>query len=178
MNVDLYERIWMWGVAVVLAAFFISTAVAAYGRQIHPPSHIETIDPKTAISDPRMSPQGVSVDADGRVHLRVVGVTFAWLPAEATVPAATPITFHITAADVVHGFQIVGSNGQAMAVPGYISQFTTKFMTPGEYLIVCNEYCGVGHHMMAGKLIVVPREAWQVPGAPEAAVAASEEVAQ
>ena len=178
MNVDLYERIWMWGVAVVLAAFFISTAVAAYGRQIHPPSHIETIDPKTAISDPRMSPQGVSVDADGRVHLRVVGVTFAWLPAEATVPAATPITFHITAADVVHGFQIVGSNGQAMAVPGYISQFTTKFMTPGEYLIVCNEYCGVGHHMMAGKLIVVPQETWQAPGAPEAAVAASEEVAQ
>ena len=110
-----------------------------------------------------MAPQGVSVDTDGRVHLRVIGVTFAWLPAEATVPAATPITFHITAADVVHGFQIVGSNGQAMVIPGYISQFTTQFLTPGEYLIVCNEYCGVGHHMMAGKLIVAPNDSWQAP---------------
>jgi len=176
MKVDLYERIWMWGVAVVLAGFFVSTAIAAYGSQIHPPSHIETIDPRTAITDPRMAPQGVSVDADGRVHVRVVGVTFAWLPAEATVPAATPITFHITAADVVHGFQIVGSNGQAMAIPGYISQFTTQFMTPGEYLIVCNEYCGVGHHMMAGKLIVAPKDSWQAPSASRSSEPESEEV--
>lgn len=165
MKVDIYERVWMWGVAVVLAAFFISVAVAAYARQIHPPSHIETIDPRTAMTDPRMAPQGVSVDADGRVHVRVVGVTFAWLPVEATVPAATPITFHLTSADVVHGYQIVGSNGQAMVIPGYISQFTTQFMTPGEYLIACNEYCGVGHHMMAGKLIVVPQETWEPPNA-------------
>ena len=45
------------------------------------------------------------------------------------------------------------------------AQFTTQFMTPGEYLIACNEYCGVGHHMMAGKLIVVPQETWEPPNA-------------
>ena len=33
-------------------------------------------------------------------------------------------------------------------------QFTTVFDEPGEYLIVCNEYCGLGHHFMQGKLIV------------------------
>jgi len=41
-----------------------------------------------------------------------------------------------------------------MLVPGYVSQFTTVFKQPGEYLIVCHEYCGLGHHLMAGKLIV------------------------
>jgi cytochrome c oxidase subunit 2 len=41
-----------------------------------------------------------------------------------------------------------------MVVPGYVSQFTTTFATPGEYLIVCNEYCGTGHHLMFAKLIV------------------------
>ena len=177
MKVDIYERVWMWGVAVVLAAFFVSTAVAAYGRQFHPPSHIETIDPRTAITDPRMAPHGASVDADGQVHVRVVGVTFAWLPAEVTVPADTPITFHLTAADVVHGFQIVGTNGQAMVIPGYISQFTTQFQTPGEYLIACNEYCGVGHHMMAGKLIVVPQNMWEPPASSGEPDLDSEEVA-
>ena len=59
MNVDLYERIWMWGVGAMLAVFFGSTAAAAVMSQIHPPSHIETIDPRTALSDPRFKRQGV-----------------------------------------------------------------------------------------------------------------------
>jgi cytochrome c oxidase subunit 2 len=39
-----------------------------------------------------------------------------------------------------------------MAVPGYVSQFTVTF-PPGEYVIACNEYCGIAHHVMVGKLI-------------------------
>ena len=54
-----------------------------------------------------------------------------------------------------HGFEIVRTDGQTMVLPGYVSQFTTTF-DAGEYLITCNEYCGVGHHTMAAKLHVVP----------------------
>jgi len=162
MNVDLYERLWMWAVAGMLTLFFGSTAMAALGHQIHPPSHIETIDPRTALSDPRFRPQGVSVDGDGRVHARVVGLMFAWLPTEMTLPAETPVTIHLTSADVIHGYEIVRTNGQAMVVPGYVSQFTTEF-SAGDYLVACNEYCGVGHHTMAAKLHVVPRSQWQAP---------------
>jgi cytochrome c oxidase subunit 2 len=164
MNVDLYERIWMWGVAVVLALFFSATAWAALTKSIHPPSHVETIDPMKVLTDPRFAAQGVSTDAEGRLHARLVGLTFVWLPAQLTIPVATPVTFHVTALDVQHGFQIVGTNGQTMVIPGYVSQFTTQFDRPGEYLVVCNEYCGVGHHTMAGKLVVVPTARW--PGAP------------
>jgi cytochrome c oxidase subunit 2 len=162
MNVDLYERIWMWGVGAMLAVFFGSTAAAAVMSQIHPPSHIETIDPRTALSDPRFKRQGVSVDASGRVHATVVGLMFTWLPAELILPADTPVTFHLTSPDVIHGFQIVRTNGQAMVVPGYVSQFTTQF-AEGEYLVACNEYCGVGHHTMASRLRVVPKSQWQAP---------------
>ena len=45
MNVDLYEKIWMYGVAVMLALFFGSTAMAASGRNIHPPGHVVRIEP-------------------------------------------------------------------------------------------------------------------------------------
>ena len=69
-------------------------------------------------------------------------------------PANRPVTFRLTSADVIHGFEIVGTNGNTMVVPGYVSQFTTTFRTPGEYLIVCNEYCGLMHHGMVGKVIV------------------------
>ncbi|MEZ0335631.1 MAG: cytochrome C oxidase subunit II [Gemmatimonadales bacterium] len=162
MNVDLYERIWMWGVGAMLAVFFGSTAAAAVMSQIHPPSHIETIDPRTALSDPRFKRQGVSVDASGRVHATIVGMMFVWLPAELVLPADTPVTFHLTSPDVIHGLEIVRTNGQAMVVPGYVSQFTTQFAA-GEYLVACNEYCGVGHHTMASRLKVVPKSQWQAP---------------
>jgi cytochrome c oxidase subunit 2 len=163
MKVDLYEKIWMWGVAVMLAVFFASTAAAAFGGAVHPPSHIETIDPAKVMSDPRLKPLGVTATPDGHLHARIIGMTFAWLPAAMTLPAETPVTFHISAADVVHGFEIVRTNGQSMVIPGYISQFTTQFKEPGEYLIVCNEYCGIGHHMMAAKLTVVSKSAWSAP---------------
>jgi cytochrome c oxidase subunit II len=162
MNIDLYERIWMWGVGVILALFFTSTAVAAFGHQMHPPSHIETIPPGKVLGDPRFRKQGISLDPKGHLHARVVGLMFAWMPAEMTIPADTPVTFHLTSIDVIHGYEIVRTNGQSMVVPGYVSQFTTQFAA-GEYLIACNEYCGVGHHTMAAKLHVVPTNQWQAP---------------
>ena len=84
------------------------------------------------------------------------------MPGELVIPAETPITFHLTSVDVIHGFQIVRSNGQSMVIPGYVSQFSTTF-APGDYLIACNEYCGIGHHTMAGKLNVVPKAQWKAP---------------
>jgi cytochrome c oxidase subunit II len=163
MKVDLYEKAWMWCVGVMLTLFFTSTAWAAFAGAVEPPSHVETIDPATVLTDARFMPAGVATDAKGGVHARVVGMTFAWMPAQLTLPAATPITFHVTSVDVMHGFEIVRTNGQSMVIPGYISQFTTRFDQPGEYLIVCNEYCGVGHHTMSSKLTVVPRAQWTAP---------------
>ena len=171
MKVDLYEKIWMWAITAMLALFFATTAGAAYYGAMMPPSHVETIDPAKAMADARFRPMGVSVSADGAVQARVIGLTFAWLPATLTVPAATPVTFHVTSVDVNHGFEIVRTNGQSMVIPGYISQFTTQFNEPGEYLIACNEYCGQGHATMAAKLIVVPKAQWQPPPAPMAAPA-------
>lgn len=162
MKVDLYEKIWMWGVAVILAMFFTSTAIAALRNSVHPPSHVETIDPTRVMADARFRSPGISVEPTGRVTVRIIGMTFAWLPADFTLPASTPVTFRVTSMDVDHGFEIVRTDGQTMVLPGYVSQFTTTF-DAGEYLITCNEYCGVGHHTMAAKLHVVPRAQWQVP---------------
>lgn len=162
MKVDLYEKIWMWIVAVMLSLFFASTAIAAFHDSRHPPSHIETIDPTRVMADARFRMPGANVDAAGDVQARIIGMTFSWLPADLTLPALTPVTFRVTSMDVVHGFEIVRTDGQTMVVPGYVSQFTTQF-DAGEYLITCNEYCGVGHHTMAAKLHVVPRSQWRAP---------------
>lgn len=162
MKTDLYERIWGWGVGVMLVFFFGTLANASIRHGFHPPSHVETIDPRKVFQSDQFKKQGVAVDAGGAVHVTVIGMMFTWMPGELVIPAETPITFHLTSVDVIHGFQIVRSNGQSMVIPGYVSQFSTTF-APGDYLIACNEYCGIGHHTMAGKLKVVPKSQWKAP---------------
>ncbi|MBI4409304.1 MAG: cytochrome c oxidase subunit II [Gemmatimonadetes bacterium] len=159
MHVDLYEKIWMGLAVLMIAAFLGSITYGAFAFASHPPSHVETIDPKLVRTDARFATPGVSTRPDGSVQVVVLAQMFSFQPAEIRVPAHVPVTFRLTSADVIHGFAIVGSNGNTMVVPGYVSQFTTEFARPGDYLIVCNEFCGLGHHVMSGKLIVTEEEA-------------------
>jgi cytochrome c oxidase subunit II len=153
VNVPFYEKLWMWASGVLIVAFLTTIAVGVAGSALQPPSHVETIDPRTVWSDARFTKRGVTSDAHGSTVV-LIAMMFAFQPAEIRVPAGRPVTFRMTSVDVTHGFQIVGTNGNTMVVPGYVSQFTTVFRTPGEYLIVCNEYCGLSHHLMSAKLIV------------------------
>ena len=156
MNVELYERIWMWAACVLIVIFlgtiFLMTALHA----VTPPSHVETIDPAGLATNPEFSNPGVNPGPDGGVVVSVVAETFDFSPNPIEVPAGKPVTFRLTSADVIHGFEVVGTNANAMAIPGYVSQFTVTFPRPGEYLIACNEYCGLLHHNMVAKLIVKP----------------------
>ena len=153
MNVPLYEKIWMYASGGLIVAFLVTVLVGVAGSALQPPSHVETIDPTRVFTDPRFTNRGVTVTESGATVV-VVGMMFAFNPTEIRVPAGKPVTFRLTSSDVVHGFQIVGTNANTMVVPGYVSQFTTTFKEPGEYLIVCNEYCGLSHHVMHAKLIV------------------------
>lgn len=153
MNVPLYEKIWMWASGVLIVAFVATIIVGLAGSALQPPSHVETIDPAKVWNDPRFKNRGVATTAEGATVV-IIAMMFAYQPAELHVSAGKPVTFRLTSADVIHGFSIIGTNGNTMVVPGYVSQFTTVFRTPGEYLIVCNEYCGLSHHLMSAKLIV------------------------
>lgn len=154
MHVELYERIWMWIAGALIVVFLgVIVATAANGA-IAPPSHIETVDPTALDRHPEFSAPAIRTNADGSVVVSVVASTFSFAPDPIEVPAGRPVMFRLTSSDVIHGFQVVGTNANAMVVPGYVSQFTVTFKTPGEYAIACNEYCGVMHHQMVGKLIV------------------------
>ena len=154
MNVHGYERFWMWSAGGIILVFLGITTFAAVSQGRLPPSHVETIDPQNVFTDPRFAQPGVATNADGGVTATIVALTFAFVPNDIRVPANVPVTFRLTSVDVVHGFQIVGTNGNTMVVPGYVSQFTTTFETPGEYLVTCNEFCGLGHHGMFATIIV------------------------
>jgi cytochrome c oxidase subunit 2 len=84
----------------------------------------------------------------------VVAEMFFFDPDPIEVPAGRPVTFRLTSPDVIHGFEVVGTNANAMVIPGYVSEFTTTFAKPGEYMVVCHEYCGMLHHNMGATLVV------------------------
>ena len=154
MKVDLYERIWMWGAAGIIVVYGGTILVRAAVQAVHPASHIETLDPTKLSEHAEFGAPVVTTRADGTVVVPVVATMFSFAPDPMTVPANRPVTFRLTSGDVLHGMQIAGTNANAMAVPGYVSQFTMTFTRPGEYLITCHEYCGLMHHAMVGKLIV------------------------
>ena len=58
-------------------------------------------------------------------------------------------------AGLQHGFSLQPVNINVQVHPGYEMVVTIKPDKAGEYGIVCNEYCGLGHHMMVGKIYVV-----------------------
>ena len=153
MRVDLYERVWMWMSAVLIAAFLGAILIAAGSQAVQPPSHLETIDPATVRDAGEFASPGVTTRADGRIVVTMVAEMFLFDPDEIHLPAGWPVTFCITSSDVIHGLEIVGTNGNAMVIPGYVSEFSLTFR-PGEYLIVCHEYCGLLHHEMQGKVVV------------------------
>ena len=154
MQVERYEKIWM-GIAAILIVLFLGAILLGAGAQaIQPPSHFETVDPTTLSENPEFGSPGVRSNPDGSLIVSVRLEMFSFTPDPIEVPANRPITFRITSADVLHGFEVAGTNANAMAVPGYVSQFTVTFPTAGHYPIVCNEYCGTLHHYMVGHLIV------------------------
>jgi len=156
MYVETYERAWMWLAGGLIAVFLGVIVVTAANGAIAPPSHMETVDPANLSTHPEFGSPTVKTNADGSVVVTVVASMFSFTPDPIEVPADTPITFRLTSSDVIHGFEVVGTNANAMAIPGYVSQFTVTFKKSGDYVIACNEYCGVMHHTMVGKLTVKP----------------------
>jgi cytochrome c oxidase subunit 2 len=62
---------------------------------------------------------------------------------------------HIASIDWQHGFSLQPANINVQVLPGYDMVMTITPNKTGEYAIVCNEYCGIGHHKMVGRIHVV-----------------------
>ncbi len=156
MHVERYERYWMWAATGMLVLFTSAIVATAVIGSAHPPSHTETVNPETLSIEGEFAAPGVFADPNGAVTVVMRAEFYVFKPSQVRVPAGVPVTFRITSPDVLHGFQIVGTNVNLTVAPGYVSQATTTFDTPGEYLVVCNEYCGLGHHLMQGSVVVEP----------------------
>ena len=62
---------------------------------------------------------------------------------------------HLSSLDWQHGFSLQPVNINVQVHPGYDMVMTITPDRTGVFSVVCNEYCGVGHHTMVGKIHVV-----------------------
>lgn len=167
MHVHRYEKLWF-GAALLLIVLFIATVVfGAVGAGIQMiDDEAGTVDPSNLSEHPRFSETGVveSDDADTDYEVRIVAYHPTYAPTTVTVPVDSTITFYLTSGDVIHGFDMVGTNVNAMVIPGQVTSFTVEFDETGEYDFICNEYCGPQHHIMEGAVEVVSQEEWNSDG--------------
>ena len=90
----------------------------------------------------------------------VTGGQWYWIFSSNETTVGTPVEFHVTSADVNHGFGLYDSSmklvAQTQSMPGYTNVLHYTFTSPGTYQVLCMEYCGLAHHGMISEFIVRP----------------------
>ncbi|MEO6067120.1 MAG: cytochrome C oxidase subunit II [Gemmatimonadota bacterium] len=84
----------------------------------------------------------------------LAGMAFQWTPI-LRLREGAEYTLHISSLDVNHGFSLFPVNVNFQVVPGYDYGLRITPNRAGDYRIVCNEFCGIGHHTMVGRVIVL-----------------------
>lgn len=154
MHVHAYERFWIVLMVVVLAVFLGAVVYAAYGMGIQAPTDAGQIDPDQLAVAPPFNEPGLRNLGDSFYQAVIVASAFQFEPGEIIVPAGSDVEFVVTSRDVIHGFRVAGTTINAMVIPGQVTRILYRFDEPGEYSLVCHEYCGTGHHVMSGRIVV------------------------
>ncbi|RLQ96101.1 cytochrome c oxidase subunit II [Falsibacillus albus] len=154
MHLHKYEKIWLSFGILSLAVFLVIIGVSAFSHNHMPAGGMMTIDPDKVEHTPPFDHPGLVKIDDETYQVSLIAMTFGYEPAKIKVPAGKKIIFKVTSKDVTHSFTIVNTKVNMMVVPGQINTKTYVFQHPGKYLVICNEYCGSGHHFMQTEIEV------------------------
>lgn len=83
----------------------------------------------------------------------LLGRMWSWFPV-LKLKKNTEYTLHLSSADINHGFSLYPMNLNFQVVPGYDYGLKITPTQAGDLRIICNEFCGILHHMMVGKILV------------------------
>lgn len=106
----------------------------------------------------------------GTVQVSVLAQMFSWIfiyenDKESenllVVPEHTPIKLNIESLDVIHSLYLPAFRVKADALKNYPTYVWFQSREPGEFDILCTEYCGLDHSRMLAKLKVVPKAEYE-----------------
>ncbi len=166
-HIDNLERKWLYIATSMVALFVVAIMFTAVAHNVHPPGHVETVDSASLHLGGEFAEVKLGVQpeelADGAIVVRMVAGRYGFYPREIEIPAGRKIKFRMASMDVLHGAHMPMTNMSTMIVPGYVAEVNTIFPKPGEYPMLCNEYCGMGHDHMWSKVTVIAQENWRAP---------------
>ncbi|MEF8843636.1 MAG: cytochrome c oxidase subunit II [Haloarculaceae archaeon] len=182
MEIHRFEKVWLAAAILLIVGFIATITYGAVGAGVAMVSDSGgTVDSAALNEHPEFSDPGVRQVGENRYEVYVVAQQFVFEPGTGTpieLPAGSTVTFYVTSADVVHGFNLAGTNLNTMAIPGQVAEVTVEFPEePKNYAIICHEYCGSGHHEMAGNLRTVPPSEFNLDGSSSADVDADADAA-
>jgi len=166
--VDRVEIVWI-AIALVwcLIMFFFMPWWHVYGEQnysgeayrVNPQEYVEKVNAFVEqYTVRRETPQQIPVvrpPAGSDVYL--LGRLWQWYPI-LELEAGETYRFHVSSADWQHGLSIQPININFQVLPGYDMVLNVTPTEPGEYAVVCNEYCGIMHHTMMSRIYVVDKD--------------------
>jgi cytochrome c oxidase subunit 2 len=93
------------------------------------------------------------VEPPAGADVYLLGRMWSWYPI-LKLKKGVEYTLHLSSTDINHGFSLFPVNLNFQVVPGYDYGLKVIPNKAGDFRIICNEFCGVGHHMMVGKVLV------------------------
>lgn len=163
--IDLVEGAWI-AIAFVwcLMMFFMMPYWHIYGKQnlsneayrttpeIFAKKAQEMVDKYTVRTETDEKIAVVHPPAGSDIYL--VARLWAWWPI-LELEQGKSYRLHLSAMDYMHGFSLQPANINLQVIPGYEMVVTVTPNQSGAFSVICNEYCGIGHHKMANRLYVV-----------------------
>ncbi len=117
------------------------------------------------------------VEPPAGADIYMVGMMWQWMPV-LRLREGTSYTLHLSSLDVNHGFSLYPVNVNFQIVPGYDYGLRIVPNETGDFRVICNEFCGIGHHTMVGKVVVVDRNAPALPLLRDSVAAAAPDTAK
>ncbi|MCS7002490.1 MAG: cytochrome c oxidase subunit II [Dehalococcoidia bacterium] len=161
-NHYLFEFAWILPSIAIPVAMLVAIAVSAFAMGLQVQGDYGRIDPAKVTTTAPFNNPGLRQVGPGRYEAVVIAKVWRWVvqnpdtnaPVVIRIPVGSTVTFIMTSVDVIHGVKIQDTDVNMMVLPGQISRATQTFNRPGEFLMLCHEYCGTGHHTMWAKIVV------------------------
>jgi cytochrome c oxidase subunit II len=95
----------------------------------------------------------VPIPQDAQV-IQVEASRWAYDPATIMLQQGVRVVLELHSSDVHHGFNVPGLNLRADVLPDRATRVVVTPMETGTFLFHCDYYCGSGHEMMEGRIVV------------------------
>jgi len=102
------------------------------------------------------------VEPPAGAEVYMIGMMWQWRPV-LRLREGVSYTLHLSSLDVNHGFSLYPVNVNFQIVPGYDYGLRIVPNHTGDFRVICNEFCGIGHHTMVGKVLVLDSAAPRLP---------------